>query len=82
MPCIDLILEGDGAFADVPPSKLGHTTEPIRIVGLAGGMESGNPSVCIGSFLPHDGGCVIAETSLALFLTAADALKARFGDPR
>jgi hypothetical protein len=45
-------------------------------------MESGKPSVCIGVFLPNNGGCVLAETSLALFLTAADALKARFGDPR
>ena len=25
---------------------------------------------------------VIAETTLALFLTAADAFKARYGDPR
>lgn len=82
MPSIDLILHGDGAFADVPPEKLAHTTEPLRISALEGGMESGKPSVVIGSFLPNGGGCVIAETSLALFLTAADALKARFGDPR
>jgi hypothetical protein len=82
MPRIDIVLDGDGAFADVPAEKLGHTKEPVRITGLAGGMESGKPSVCIGLFLPHNGGCVIGETSLALFLTAADALKARYGDPR
>lgn len=82
MASIDLRLNGDGAFSDVPKEKLGHTTEPLRISALKGGMESGKPSVCIGMFLPNDGGCVIGETSLALFLTAADALKARFGDPR
>lgn len=82
MPSIDLVLAGDGAFADVNPKKLAHTTESIRIAGLAGGMQSGKPSVAIGVFLPNNGGCVIAETSLALFLTAADGLKARFGDPR
>lgn len=82
MPRIDIILDGDGAFKDVPKEKLGHTTEPIRVVALEGGMKSGKPSVAIGVFLPHGGGCVIAETSLALFLSAADALRARFGDPR
>ena len=82
MPRLDIILEGDGAFKDVDPKKLAHTTEPIRIAALEGGMESGKPSLVIGCFLPNNGGCVIAETSLALFLSAADAFKARFGDPR
>ena len=82
MPAITIILDGDGAFDDVNPEKLGHTTETIRIAALDKGMASGKPSLAIGVFLPHNGGCVIAETSLALFLTAADAFKARFGDPR
>lgn len=82
MPSIHLILEGDGAFADVPKEKLAVTQEEIRICGLPRGMTSGHPSVGIGVFLPHGGGCVLAETSLKLFLTAADALKARYGDPR
>jgi hypothetical protein len=86
MPRLDIRLDGEGAFADVPEEKLAHTTEPMRIAALADGMigECGhrNPSVAIGMFLPHDGGCVIGETSLKLFLTAADALRARFGDPR
>jgi hypothetical protein len=29
-----------------------------------------------------DGSVVLAETSLALFLTVADGLRARYGDPR
>lgn len=83
MPSIQLIMTGgDGAFADVKPEKLGHTTLPIRICVLENGMQSGLPSVSIGVFLPNDGGCVIAETSLGLFLSAADALKAKYGDPR
>ena len=82
MPTIRIIFDGDGAFADEPPDKIAHTLEPIRVTALEGGMTSGKPSVCIGVFLPHDGGCVIAETSLALFLSAADAFKARYGDPR
>jgi hypothetical protein len=43
--------------------------------------ESGKPSVALGFELP-DGRWVLAETSLALFLTAAEALRARYGDPR
>jgi hypothetical protein len=82
MPSIHIVLEGDGIFAGVPREKLGHTTEPLVVAGLRGGMQSGKPSVVIGMYLPNDGGCVIGETSLALFLSAADALKARYGDPR
>lgn len=82
MPRLDVILDGDGAVTDVPLEKIGHTTEPIKVAALAGGMQSGKPSVAICMYLPHGGGCVIGETSLALFLTAADILKARFGDPR
>lgn len=82
MPRIDIRLNGDGAFADTDPKTRAYTTEPIRITALEGGMASGKPSVAIGVFLPNNGGVVIADTSLALFLSAADALKARFGDPR
>lgn len=81
MPSIDIRLNGDGAFSDVPPEKLIHNLNPLRVSCLAAGMQSGKPSVAIGVFL-DDGGCVITETSLALFLAAADALRARYGDPR
>ena len=53
----------------------------IQVTGLEGGMQSGRPSVAIRLDL-EDGRVVLAETSLALFLSAADALKARYGDPR
>jgi hypothetical protein len=82
MPIIRLILDGDGMLEGVDPKRLAHTTEPIAIGALAGGMKSGKPSVAIAMYLPNNGGCVLGETSLALFLATADALKARFGDPR
>jgi len=36
----------------------------------------------VNSLVIHPNSVVLAETSLALFLTAADALRARHGDPR
>ena len=80
MLSIDLRLDGDGAFNDIPADKIA-TASDIRVVGLAGGMQSGKPAVYIGLMLPT-GGVLLGETSLALFLTVADGLKAKFGDPR
>lgn len=59
---------------------LGHDAQ-IEVGALPGGMASGAPSVAFCFSLP-DGRVVLAETSLALFLGAGDALKARYGDPR
>jgi hypothetical protein len=53
----------------------------LRVGGLKAGTSGGKPSVIIAAKTP-DGDCVVAETTLALFLSAADALKARLGDPR
>ncbi len=76
-------LEGQGAFAGIEPERTIHLAEGTEIVlaGLAQRMESGKPSVAFGFPLP-DGRWVIAETSLRLLLTAAELLKARYGDPR
>ena len=79
-----IILEGDGAFDDWVGKRehhLGNNAPAIRVAALEKGMVSGHPSLMIGIELP-DGSVVKAETSLRLFLTAADAFKARFGDPR
>jgi len=81
MPALNIRLDGDGMMADVPLERIRHTTAPIRVGALEGGMQSGKPSVAFGIDL-GDGTWVLAETSLALFLGAADALRARFGDPR
>ncbi len=71
----------DQKIKDGDVIHLGADSPPIQVAGLTSGMRSGAPSVAIRIDLP-DGKTAIAETSLKLFLTAADALKARFGDPR
>lgn len=76
----------DGAWADLrekverDPMAVVNAIE-TTIGGIERGMQSGAPSVMIRVETP-DGRTVIAETSLKLFLTAADALRAALGDPR
>lgn len=53
----------------------------IEIGALPAGMASGKPSIAFGFALP-DGRVVLAESSLQLLLTAADAFRAKYGDPR
>lgn len=81
MISLTIRLDGDDALKGTPPDKIVHVTDPITVAGLTGGMTSGKPSVALLVPLP-DGRTVVAETSLALFLTAADALRSRHGDPR
>lgn len=83
MPHLTVMLEGDGALREwaAGVSEIRQADDLLVVVGLAGGMESGAASVGIAAKL-EDGTGVIHVTSLALFLTAADALRDRFGDPR
>lgn len=53
---------------------------PVAIGGMPKGTESGNPTLMIAFDLGEQ--VLVAETTLALFLTAADAFKAKYGDPR
>lgn len=82
MIVIDLTFDKPGVFDDVPDGKFIETKEPVKISGLSKGTVQGNPTVAIALYLPYKGGCIMGQTSLKLFLTAADALKARYGDPR
>lgn len=80
MVAIDLNLEGDGIWPDLRGKHVIHLTDgsTIGIAALPGGMRSGRPSVAIRIDL--DGQRVVfVETSLRLFLAAADALRARYG---
>ena len=73
--------EDNGAFKDYQDKTiihLGNDAQPIRIAALGGGMTSGKPSIAIGLEIGNDT-LVLAETSLALFLGAADVLRNRFG---
>lgn len=56
-----------------------HLTNEIVVSGLSGGMQSGKPSIAFGFILP-DGTPVVAETSWALFRSAALAFSAKFDE--
>lgn len=65
---------------------VGHEGEVI-VGGMPEGTESGKPTVMVALELESgedegSKGFLVAETTLALFLTAADTLKAKYGDPR
>lgn len=80
MTALHIILDGDGAWPDLKDKRCKQARD-ISISGLPAGMSSGRPSVTIRMDMP-DGQTVLGETSLRLLLTAADALKAKYGDPR
>ena len=85
MPTLTIVPHGDGAWPDLADRMnriiyLGNDAE-IQMVGLSHGTVTGEPSVALRFDLP-DGRIVVAETTLRLFLTAADSLKAVHGDPR
>lgn len=81
MPALTIVLEGDGSFPELQGRKIHHVTESFKVTALAGGMESGAPSVAFCIPL-DDGSVVLCETSLKIFLTAAEAFLAKHGDPR
>ena len=67
-------------FQDTPYEVTEFEGELI-IGAMAKGTLNGKPIVMIGLKVDENR-FLIAETTLALFLTAADALKAKHGDPR
>ena len=79
MPNMVLHTKENGAFAHFAGKEVIHlSNESTIIVGaLSKGMTSGAPSIAFG-FDIGDNKAVLAETSLALFLAVADALKVRF----
>ena len=85
MPAMNINLEGDGVWPDLAEKAAAgqfvSVKDTIGVACLPHGMLSGKPAVAFRLDL-EDGTTVVAETSLALFLTAADAYKAKYGDPR
>lgn len=78
MPVIQLILDGDGAWPDLENNpNVEWVKEPIKIAVLPGGMTSGRPALAIRLDL-KDGKTIVAQTSLALFATAARGIRARY----
>lgn len=76
MPTLSIILDGDGAFPDLKDKEIIHITTPFAVCRLKSGMASGEDSVMIRIDLP-DGRVVMAETSMALFQSAARAFIGR-----
>jgi hypothetical protein len=58
-----------------------HHVDTFAVAALKEGMQSGLPSVAFIIELKN-GEYVFAQTSLRLFLTAADAFRVHYGDPR
>lgn len=75
---LTIILDGEGSLRG---KEVEEAHGELIVLALEGGMASGNPSVGIAVERP-DGSFLLAQTSMKLFLTAADAFRARFGDPR
>lgn len=78
---VDINLEGNGAWKDLPPAEIIDVPsegEPLRIAYLSKGMDSGAPSVGMLVTLP-DGRRVFFQTSAKLFVWAAAAVKGRAG---
>ena len=74
-------VEGEGVWPDLAGKEVIHLANdapPIQVAALSAGMVSGRESVAIRMDLP-DGRVVVAETSLRLFVQAADVLKTRYG---
>lgn len=86
MPSLNIIPEGDGCWPELAElaadGQLINAMEDrakISLAFLEAGMQSGKPSITIRIDLP-DGRVVITETSGMLFMAAARAFAAKFGD--
>ncbi len=73
----DLEVKG---FQETPYAVVEFKDELV-IGGMANGTSQGNPVVMLGLKTGEDE-FLVAQTTLSLFLTVADALKAVHGDPR
>ncbi len=74
---LDLQLDGDNCWPELKEKGF-ITAELSGIAGLPNGTVEGRPSVTVRIELP-DGQTVLAETTLRLFLRAAEALAVRYG---
>ena len=82
MPSVKLtFVDKEPAWPDLKGREVYHVNDTIEITGLEKGMQSGKPSVAMRIDFGDDQ-VLLFETSLAMLLTVADALKAKYGDPR
>lgn len=78
MPALTVKLDGDNAWPDLATRHVHNHNEAIEVAVLEKGMSSGKPSVAIR--IDIDGGSIIAQTSAALFVTAARMIHAKYPD--
>jgi|SRR5215831_1713818 len=76
---VSIIPHGDGALAQL--RGMLHDCRVVCILALEKGMTSGRPSVAVVLEDGH-GHAFLGQTSLRVFLEAADQLKIAHGDPR
>lgn len=81
---LDIHFDGDDAWPDLAPDAPNRPEvvhgDLTSIAALANGTAKGKPSVAFRVELP-DGRVVIAQTTLALLVTATRGFMGRHGDP-
>ena len=80
MTMIHIILEGDGAFADLQGKEhlvIDLADKPFTVAALDQGTTGGMPSVMIRLDLP-DGRVVLQQTTARLWVTVARALRGKW----
>jgi len=76
MTTLQILLNGDGAWPDMVPEKT-IKGNLVGVAALAAGMETGRASVSFRVELP-DGQLVFCETSMRLFLNAANIFRTKY----
>ncbi len=81
MPVIMVILDGEGAAADLQGREKDVIvlSGSFTVMALVRGMASGRPSLMLRFDLP-DGRVVLQETSLGAWQMASAALRGKFGE--
>lgn len=80
-PVMHIELDADGCWPDMQQAHLeGRVieTNEISVAALQSGMQSGGTSVAFRINLP-DGRIVFAQTSLKLYMLAAELFRQRYG---
>lgn len=79
MPVLKIVVDGtlESSGPAFDPTTALHVTSAVSVIGMPEGTVSGKPTVILRATLP-DGRDVWIETTLTLFVTAADALRAHY----
>ncbi len=77
MITLDIRLDGDGAWPELKDKELIETTL-TGVSALAAGTNTGRSSVMLRIDLP-DGKVVMAQTTMRLFLNAANLFRIKYG---